>query len=226
MKLIPNILTSLNLLCGFAAIVAFLSIDYQLAGLMILIAAIFDFFDGFAARKLNAVSPFGAQLDSMADIVSFGFVPSLLAGMIIFRADSSSGIWIAMVAGIGVLCAAIRLAKFNSEEGDSNNFVGLPSPAYGLFWAGVVFGVPYGWQQWVLILGMIVTSLLMVLPVKMFSLKFSSMKWRGNVWRYVFLGLCILILVLGISGKTFGLALSGCIVLYVVLSFVRQLISN
>ena len=141
---IPNLLTLSNLFCGSVAVVSALVWgDLKLAfGLMVL-AAVFDFFDGFAARLLNQSSPIGLQLDSLADDISFGLAP---AAIMYSLYQWMPGIWLpegypGLVVFVFTACAALRLAKFNIDETQHTEFCGLPTPANALFF------VALGWMD-------------------------------------------------------------------------------
>ena len=220
---IPNLLTLSNLFCGSAAVVSALVWgDLKLAfGLMVL-AAVFDFFDGFAARLLNQSSPIGLQLDSLADDISFGLAP---AAIMYSLYQWMPGIWLpegypGLAVFVFTACAALRLAKFNIDETQHTEFCGLPTPANALFfislgWIKVKTGFDLGY--WLLLL-IPVMSWLLVSPVRMFAFKFQHFAWKGNGVRYVFIvSAALLLAVLGVR------AVPVVIVLYIATSVVRWL---
>jgi len=220
---IPNLLTLSNLFCGSVAVVSALVWgDLKLAfGLMVL-AAVFDFFDGFAARLLNQSSPIGLQLDSLADDISFGLAP---AAIMYSLYQWMPGIWLpegypGLVVFVFTACAALRLAKFNIDETQHTEFCGLPTPANALFfislgWIKVKTGFDLGY--WLLLL-IPVMSWLLVSPVRMFAFKFQHFAWKGNGVRYVFIvSAALLLAVLGVR------AVPVVIVLYIATSVVRWL---
>lgn len=224
---IPNLLTLSNLLCGsVAAVAALVWGNLTLAfGLMIL-AAVFDFFDGFTARLLDQSSPIGLQLDSLADDITFGFAPAAAMYVLYQRMP---GVWLPEGAlGLVVFAftafAALRLAKFNIDDTQRTEFCGLPSPAAGLFCASLgllhaegTLSLPYE----AVLLAAAATAWLMISPIRMFALKFHGFGWRGNRLRYLFLGACVvLILTLG------AYAIPAIFVLYVVVSLVRWLLQG
>lgn len=224
---IPNLLTLSNLLCGsVAAVAALVWGNLTLAfGLMIL-AAVFDFFDGFTARLLDQSSPIGLQLDSLADDITFGFAPAAAMYVLYQRMP---GVWLPEGAlGLVVFAftafAALRLAKFNIDDTQRTEFCGLPSPAAGLFCASLgllhaegMLSLPYE----AVLLAAAATAWLMISPIRMFALKFHGFGWRGNRLRYLFLGACVvLILTLG------AYAIPAIFVLYVVVSLVRWLLQG
>ena len=128
---LPNILTLCNLLCGAAAAVAALRFDnLQWPLLFIVAAAVFDFLDGFAARLFKSYSPLGKELDSLADCVSFGFAPSAIL-LNIYETSGGEGPWGYLVFILAAF-SALRLAKFNIDENQSTQFIGMPTPAAAL----------------------------------------------------------------------------------------------
>ena len=221
---IPNTITCLNLVSGCVASVMALEGNLMYAVVWIMLAAVFDFFDGFAARLLKAFSPIGKELDSLADVVSFGVAP----GMILFVLLS----WLTPTLPLGGLneyipywafvipaFSGLRLAKFNIDERQTTSFIGLPVPAHALFWSSLGYSVqpllPQGGVA--LLVGLMVlaliTSLLLVSEVPMFSLKIKSLAWKGNELRYILVA-CAVIFV-SIWGF---LGIAGTILLYVLLS--------
>lgn len=142
-KHIPNFITSLNLLCGIGACVLALQGDVFGVFLLLICAAVFDFFDGFASRLLNAYSALGKELDSLADMVSFGLTPGLLVYHILgeMTADAAcSTPWIGVLPFVAFLLpifSALRLAKFNIDVRQTSSFIGLNTPANALFWVSL-----------------------------------------------------------------------------------------
>ena len=221
---IPNLLTLSNLFCGSVAVVSALVWgDLKLAfGLMVL-AAVFDFFDGFAARLLNQSSPIGLQLDSLADDISFGLAP---AAIMYSLYQWMPGIWLpegypGLVVFVFTACAALRLAKFNIDDTQRTEFCGLPSPAAGLFCASLgllhaegMLSLPYE----AVLLAAAATAWLMISPIRMFALKFHGFGWKGNELRYGFIIAAVVTAVL-----LRGYAVPAIIVLYILVSLVRGL---
>ena len=142
---IPNALTCLNLFSGcIAGVMAFES-RYELALLFIIISAVFDFFDGLAARALDAHSPIGKDLDSLADDISFGVAPSLIVFSLFKEMPypaymEGTATWLPYSAFLISVFSALRLAKFNNDTRQTTSFIGLPVPANALFWASLVAG--------------------------------------------------------------------------------------
>jgi len=233
MKQIPNIITCLNLLAGCMACVMALKIDSYLgAFIFILIAAVFDFLDGFAARLLKAYSKIGAQLDSLADVISFGAAP----GFIVFSYLSATATHtmlsnsLPMLAFLIPVFAAVRLAKFNVDTRQTEHFLGLPVPANGIFWGAFVLAL-YSYstlspntEAIIIIVLVLIFSLLMVSEIPMFSLKFKNMALKGNEWpfTYIILAVITMIIFAGI-----GLILGGIcavILLYILMSIIKSVL--
>jgi len=221
---IPNLLTLMNLLCGAMAVrSAWMLGDLTGAFCWILAAAVFDFFDGFVARLLKSDSAIGVQLDSLADDISFGFAPAAVLYALYLRMPATG--WIGDKTGLLVFAfsafAALRLAKFNVDDTQHTEFCGLPTPAATLLCTSIgMLAELRGWivpREWVLVLAVVV-SLLMISPIRMFSLKFSGFGWKGNELRYSFLAFCI-----GWIAVLRACSIPVIIVAYIVISTVRWL---
>ena len=208
-KHIPNTITCLNALSGCAASVFALQGQFTVAACLIGAAAVFDFFDGFAARLLGVVSPIGKELDSLSDVISFGLAPSAMVFRFLQDALGSASPW-PWLAFLMVAFSAVRLAKFNLDERQAVTFVGMPTPANAFFWAfGLAFYPQLGVQTLppvpVLIL-VAVFCFLLVSPLPMISLKFKHVEWKGNSFRYNFLlGAVVLILAFGPVGVSLSI---------------------
>ena len=193
-KHIPNFITCLNLFSGCIAVLLAFKGVYQGAFIAILVAAVFDFFDGFAARMLKAYSPMGKELDSLADMVSFGFAP----GMIVFSLLTEVNIneYLPYLAFIIPIFSALRLAKFNIDERQTSSFIGMPTPANAIFWAGMAFSFkPFLIENvWVLIVLTITFSYLLVAEIPMFALKVKNLAWKDNQIQYIFLLVTVVLL--------------------------------
>ncbi len=224
---IPNAVTCCNLFAGCMAGVMAFQADYTMAVGLIVLAAVFDFFDGMLARLLDAKSPIGKDLDSLADDVSFGVVPSLIVFSLLKEVQipvvlSGVGEWLPYVAFLIAVFSALRLAKFNIDTRQTSSFIGVPTPANALFWGALAVGM-HGWLVespyafWVLIGLVLLTSWLLVAEIPMFSLKFKNLGWADNKVRFIFLLGCIpLVGLLGISG------LAAIIIWYALLSLLTQ----
>jgi CDP-diacylglycerol---serine O-phosphatidyltransferase len=202
---IPSILTMLNLLSGCIAILLSFH-DLALAGLMILLAGVLDFADGLAARLLDAYSDFGKELDSLADMVSFGVAPSFILFHLLqislimdpmFSVNQMSVNEVLILSGsfLPALFASLRLAKFNLENKGQNVFSGLPSPASGIFFASagyILLTTDVAWVKAALMnTGLLMAlnigiSTLMIIPLPMFNIKFRNFRLAGNKIRYLF----------------------------------------
>lgn len=225
---------------GSVAIVFAIDGHLVWAAIFICIAAVFDFFDGFAARALKAYSEVGKQLDSLADVVSFGVAPgailfTLLEFSLFGKNDpihEISGNWsewlILFSAFLLPVFGAIRLARFNTNSSDENFFRGLPIPANGMFWAamGLMLQSPkyaelltlvYTTKNLV-ILGIFMSGM-MVIQMPMFSMKSNSLSLAENWYRYLFLGLSVLLLIVF---NIYGLAL--VIFLYILMNAIFYLL--
>lgn len=225
---IPNTLTCLNLFSGCIACVMAFEANYELALVFIILSAVFDFFDGMMARVLGAHSLIGKDLDSLADDVSFGVAPSLIVFSLFKEMHYPAG-----VAGIAAffpylafllsVFSALRLAKFNNDTRQTSSFVGLPVPANALFWASLVTGAHSlltsdSFHPVYLLLLVCLFSWLLVAEIPMFSLKFKNLSWKDNKISFIFLIVCIpLIIFLGIC------SFAAIIVWYILLSlFTRK----
>lgn len=225
---IPNAITSLNLFSGCIAITMAFNGNFDTAAVFILLAAVFDFFDGMTARLLKAYSNIGKELDSLADMVSFGVAPSVIFFKLMQLGFSETHGIIAdytpYLAFVIAVFSALRLAKFNIDTRQTTSFIGLPTPANALFLLsfGLLYTSNMGMKSivlnpYILLVVALVFSLLLVAEIPMFALKIKSMKWKGNEIRYVFLGLSAVIIVL-----LHEMALLGIIPLYIFISLLTQ----
>jgi len=210
---IPNFITVLNLFAGCIAVVQAFNGNLTTASWLIGIAAIFDFLDGMAARLFKAYSDIGKQLDSLADIVSFGVAPAAIIFQLlvnslgyedysdIFKKSEST---IPFIAFLIAVFSALRLAKFNIDQRQADHFIGLPTPANAIFFASFPFlsgplcSDPVCMLQntW-FITGLVVFhSYLLVSEISLFSLKFKSLDIRNNSTRYVFLISALILLII------------------------------
>jgi CDP-diacylglycerol--serine O-phosphatidyltransferase len=214
---VPNTITSLNLLCGSLAV--FFAISGQLgwAAIFIFAAAAFDFLDGFSARLLKAYSPIGKELDSLADLVSFGLAPSAMVFtmlqatlfgkvLVIQEIEATPGQWILLFSSLVItLAGAFRLAKFNTDDRQSEQFLGMPIPANAIFFASLGLILELGTRQaivpiilnkFTLLAAIFACSFLMVSELPMFSLKFKNLNLKKNALRFFFLGTTALLLII------------------------------
>ena len=219
---IPNVLTCLNLLCGCIGVVEAFHNNIIISCGLIGIALIFDFFDGFAARILNVSSPIGRDLDSLADMVTFGLLPSIIVYQLLMQSiPDLMGIWKAYPAFLIAIFSAIRLAKFNNDPRQSDSFIGVPTPANALLIASlpvIVLTQDEYWKTLIvntsnLLILTVVMCYLLIAEIKLIALKFKTFGWQGNEFRYSFLVLTVLLLTLFKI-----LAIPLILVIYIVLS--------
>ena len=225
---VPNIITLGNLLCGCLSIVASLVVeDFKLALIFIIASAVCDFFDGFTARLLKQYSDIGVQLDSLADMVSFGVAPSAmmfafaLDAPTLFELNDVVAHIIVYVPFIMAAFSALRLAKFNIDDSQHETFEGLPTPANALFCASFVYAALYSGKavevEWIALISVVMAALL-VSPIRMFSFKLKSFGWSKNKSLYIFLALSLVaLLTLGVY------SVPTIIVLYIVISTIGWL---
>lgn len=237
---VPNFITSLNLAAGSLAV--FFGIEGELgwAAIFIFAAAVFDFLDGMAARLLKAYSDIGKQLDSLADLVSFGLAPAAMVFTMlelaifkknepIFEIEATPMQWVFLYSVLLIpIAGAFRLAKFNLDTRQSENFLGLPIPANAIFYASLGLILELGASKPInhiilnrfnLITVIVLLSALMLSEVPMFSLKFKNLKWQDNQIRFLFLLFC---LVLIIFLKFYAIPL--VIISYILISIVKKVI--
>lgn len=223
-KHIPNFITCCNLLSGCMAVLAAFAGDTRSTLLWVIIGAAFDFFDGFAARLLKAYSPVGLQLDSLADLITFGLAPSLLCYSILgscnYNTESSILLYgIPLLGFLIVVFSAIRLAKFNTDTRQTESFIGLPVPANALFWCGLFHkDLPILEEHpWIIICLIVLFSYLLISRIPMFSLKFKHIGWGENRTRFIFLIISAIILIhSGVAG------FSVVIFWYIILSLLTK----
>lgn len=222
---LPNVITCLNLFSGCVGIVFAFNGDLKSAGYAILLAAFFDFFDGLAARALRISSNLGKELDSLADVISFGFLPSVIIYQLI---GTSTGLieqlpWLQYAAFLLTIFSALRLAKFNIDTRQSDSFIGLPVPSSAL----VVLSIPYLVEQpgfigdifqstlsLLILIGIL--SLLMISELPLIALKFKSLDVKQNIYQYALIIIGIILFVL------FKFAAVGLIIVtYILLSILK-----
>lgn len=195
---LPNTLTSGNLLCGCLGIVSSLQGSADRAIWFVIAACVFDFFDGFSARALKVSSPIGKELDSLADMVSFGVLPSLVMYRMIDTLSASE--YLPYLAFLLAVFSALRLAKFNVDESQTDTFRGLPTPANALFITSLVY-LRSPWdtfisQDYFLVVITIAFSFLLVAPFELFALKFKTYSWQDNRLKFTFLAFAVLLIAL------------------------------
>ncbi|MEO7991121.1 MAG: CDP-diacylglycerol--serine O-phosphatidyltransferase [Chryseolinea sp.] len=195
LKHIPNFLTCCNLVCGCLGILFLFEGTEIPIAYFVLIACVFDFFDGFAARIFKANSPIGKELDSLADMVSFGALPALF--MYKTLTIDPPFAYLPYLGLLIAVCSALRLAKFNIDETQSDSFKGLPTPANAIFITTIPFLTQpiFDFVHTPVALSIItlVFSLLMVSRFDLFALKFKNFSWADNKIRFTFLILSVLL---------------------------------
>lgn len=227
---IPNLITLSNLVFGTLAVLFVTRDQPHIAALLILGGAFFDFFDGLAARALGVSGDMGKQLDSLADLISFGLAPAFIAMHLAgaFIPDAAFSIWTYTPLIIAPF-AAYRLAKFNIDERQTVDFIGLASPSNALFWLSIPLILHYSDTSSVLgeayiafansVAGIniaaLLFSILMVSEIRFFSLKFKSLKWKENAFRYVLILISIgFLLIFGVQ------AIPIILLLYLILALI------
>ena len=194
-KQIPNLLTCANLFSGCIGIVYAFNGDLKMVAFFVIISGIFDFFDGFAARLLHVKSDIGKELDSLADVISFGFLP----GVIMFQLlkINSPTDFLPYAAFIIPVFSALRLAKFNIDSRQTEDFIGLNTPMNTFF----IISLPYlindlAWLSNVyVLLGItLVVSYLLISELKLFSMKINNLKWEPNKYKFIFLIISLVLL--------------------------------
>lgn len=221
-RIIPDAITSCNLLCGSIAVFLATQGAFVWAFVFILAGAFFDFFDGLSARLLKAPSPIGVELDSLADDITFGLAPSM---MVFCYLKPILGWW----AGLALLMAAfsaLRLAKFNVDDRQHDSFIGLATPANAIFWGGIccmpVSMLTYDWMAWVLIGLSFISCYLLNAEIPFFSFK-GWVKEKTIIISFligclVIIGFCIY-KALVVNHIEFALfSGTGCILWYVTLN--------
>jgi len=229
-KHIPNILTCCNLLSGAVAVVMAFEGLFTWAFLLIILGALFDFCDGASARLLGVSSPIGKELDSLADLVTFGLAPSVMLMQAIRLATANStyewGFW-SLVCLLMAAFSALRLAKFNIDTRQTDSFIGLATPANALFWGSLIAAWPQlasyaEWIPFVMVALMLLSCWLLVSEVPFFSLKFHNFSWKENKGRYVFLIGCALLIVVCTGLGHIRFAGCACIVWYVLAALILR----
>lgn len=246
-KHIPNSITSLNLLSGCFAVVFSFAGNFKAALFMIIASAIFDFCDGFAARLLKAYSPMGKELDSLADMVSFGLAPAVIvfnkmlavyesAEAVTFEAILNMPFAQAACYMIPLLCAlsiavfsGLRLAKFNIDTRQTENFIGLATPSCALIVGSLIYACEsypaidafFAANLYLFAIISVALSLLLVSEIPMFSFKFKSLKWADNRIKFSFLLCAVVIAVVQaiiMGGFSLSIWIFATFVCYIVLN--------
>lgn len=224
---IPNALTSANLVFGCLAIMQALDGQLQQASYFIFSAAVLDFFDGFIARALKAQSELGKQLDSLADVVSFGVAPGMIFYMFSKGCMATDGFcYVPYLSLLIPVFSALRLAKFNIDTRQTDRFIGLPTPANAMFMASLPF-LPGTHGEMLdtilkselfLKLVPLVSAYLLVAEIPLIALKFKSYSIPANIYRYALIVIsCVSVLLFNAGG------IAAAVIFYIVLSVIQNL---
>jgi len=228
-KHIPNIITLGNLFCGLMAIQQSFSWLYPLALLFVLGGLFLDFFDGFAARLLKVSGEMGKQLDSLADMVTFGVAPSFIIYRFLTEINTLEGFgeYLPYSAFLIAILSAVRLAKFNISTNQTDEFIGLPTPANALFFSAIpiiytngFFNAPY--FLYVVLVLILVMTLLLNSSIRLIALKFKSFGWKGNEYRFILLGCILLTILASLLINSIFIAIPIIILLYIVISIIKN----
>ncbi|MDT0676776.1 CDP-alcohol phosphatidyltransferase family protein [Autumnicola musiva] len=222
-KHIPNLITLLNLLSGTIAVIFAVQGNLIMAAAFVSLGIFFDFFDGLAARVLDVKSEVGLQLDSLADAVTSGVVPGIVMYHMLAKAlpgspeeistewsaDSSFMEWnfnnLALVGLFITLASAYRLAKFNVDDRQTDSFIGLPTPANALLILSLPLILTYQpgefassliLNEWFLLGLTLLSCYFLNAEIKLFALKFSNWSFQHNKLRYIFILLCLVLIIL------------------------------
>ncbi|WP_136480591.1 CDP-alcohol phosphatidyltransferase family protein [Cognatitamlana onchidii] len=246
---IPNILTLLNLFCGSIAVLFAVNANFIVSAFFVFLGIFFDFFDGFAARKLQVQSELGLQLDSLADMVTSGLVPGIVMYKLLeFTMEVSpvgtdfsgwemainwNGLTYSGLPLFGLLitiASAYRLAKFNIDDEQQTYFKGLPTPANALLVLSLPLIVEFQnndaintviFNRWFLLSFTVLSAYLLNSNIKLFALKFKDFSFINNKSRYIFILLCMVLLVV-----LKFVAIPCIILLYIFISVLENLTSN
>ncbi len=216
---IPNAITCANLFSGCIGIVFAFKGELETAAYFVLFSGIFDFFDGMIARLLNVKSEIGKQLDSLADMVSFGFLPGVVMFQLLTLSDYQS-LYLPYLGFIITIFSALRLAKFNIDERQTEDFIGLNTPMNTLF----IVSLPFIAKDYPGIIGssitliaiVAITSFLLTSEIKIFSFKLSDTSWAKNKMKFIFLVLSLILI-----GFLKFVAIPFILVLYISLSILH-----
>lgn len=197
-KHIPNAITCANLFSGCIGIVAAFKGNLEISAYFVLLAGTFDFFDGLVARLLNVKSEIGKQLDSLADMVSFGFLPGVVMYQLLKTSDYTNE-YFAYFGFFITIFSALRLAKFNIDERQNEDFIGLNTPMNTLF----IVSLPFIAKDYPVLIGsstvliavILTSSFLLVSEIKIFSFKLKGLSWKANQMKFIFLLLSLILII-------------------------------
>lgn len=205
-RIIPNSLTCANLLCGSMAVFLATQEQFLWAFVLIMAGGLFDFFDGASARWLKVPSPLGIQLDSLADVITFGLAPSM---MLMCHLKPIIGWW-SLIALLMAAFSALRLAKFNIDERQTTSFIGLATPPNAILWASITAypNTPDNWAWWMLA-GSLICSYLLVCEIPFFSFKSAS---KNRMQIIIFIVGCIILIISSIIWAMYSHQLQNVVV--------------
>lgn len=227
-KYVPNLITLSNLFCGTIAIVFAVRGAIDWAALFVAIGIFLDFFDGFFARLLHVKSEMGLQLDSLADMVTSGVVPGIVMFQLlsnstyVLQTEGTFAMLLPYVSFLITLASAYRLANFNIDTRQTSGFIGLPTPANTMFILSLPLILQYQptelfdsllHNMWVLLGITLLSAYLLNAEIALFALKFNDYSFKNNALKYIFLALCVILL---LSLKIIAIPL--IILLYIILS--------
>ena len=223
-KHIPNTITSMNLLCGALGVIFTFQGALHIAFYLMLAAAVFDFLDGFAARLLKAYSPMGKELDSLADLVSFGLLPSLMLHRRLVEGGMTG--FVTYIPLIICIFSALRLAKFNVDDRQSENFLGLPTPACAMWCGSLVFAADHGVMSmanllhdtYLIPIASVILALLLVSDIPMFSFKIK----KGSPYNRI--RICFVAMIAFFAAATFILKINWSYI--VLITFTAYIMLN
>ena len=251
-KHIPNLITLSNLFCGILAVKLGFDSDFLLAGGFIILGAIFDFFDGFAARLLKVSNEIGKQLDSLADMVTFGVAPgviifSLLSNLAVEELSPINSLLDCEMSGKSIalyyfyhfipylaflipLMSAVRLARFNVDENQSDKFIGLPTPANSMFFISLPLicneyiktSISPIYLIGILLFLVLLFSSLLNSKIELLALKFNTFGWQKNEFRYVFMGLSLVTIIVFFLMSYIYFSIPIIILLYLISSIIKN----
>ena len=232
LKHIPNSITSLNLLCGALGVIFTFKGSLDIAFYLMLAGALCDFCDGLAARMLNAYSPMGKELDSLADLITFGLLPSIM----LYKCMDMyhPGDWFCYIPLVIVVYSALRLAKFNVDDRQSENFIGLATPACAMLCGSFAtickidimnIAGPVAQSTWIIPVASVILSLLLVSEIPMFSMKFKKGgSGSQNRIRLYFLAASAVAIILAVVLKlNWSIIPLGVFIAYILLNFFAAL---
>jgi len=228
-KHIPNSLTLLNLVAGFAATIYAITGYEEYAAFCIIAGALLDFSDGFAARLLKAYSDIGKDLDSLADVVTFGVAPGAIV-LNMLMSGTLESVPAFIIASLIPVASALRLAKFNNDTTQATSFRGLATPASAFTVVSLVIASSYTDYQifdsmagssWFVAILTIFLAVMMLINTRMFSLKFTSLGWKGNEERWLFAAVAVLLFLI-LRLASLPLIMAAYMIISVVSNFLRR----